>query len=154
MLLTKLLVLDEVFWSIVVANKAGIGGHTSGLLDDDNITGNKLTSKDILFLTLADDGGAHGDVTLEGSDDIGSLLLLIPTDGGVEEQNTNNDTEIDPGTKTGSEEDSEFHDCKGISVLHGGSSVAWRDWIAPVAPSCEACKSKTKLLGAIAVVIF
>jgi len=35
---------------------------------------------------------------------------LVPTDDGVEHKNTDNDTEIDPITKTGSDEDSNFHD--------------------------------------------
>lgn len=61
-----------------------------------NISGNQFTGLDLLFLTITDDGGSHGDITLQGSDDIGSLLFLVPTDNGVEEQNTNNDTKIDP----------------------------------------------------------
>jgi len=67
-----------------------------------------------VFLTATDDSGLHGNVTLERGDNVGSLLLLVPTDNSVEKKNTSNDTEIDPVTKTGSEEESDFHDCHSI----------------------------------------
>lgn len=75
-----------------------------------DITGNKLTSENTDFLTLTNDGGLHGDITLEGGNDIGSLLFLVPTDNGVEEQNTSDDTEVDPSLKTESQNSSKFHD--------------------------------------------
>lgn len=74
-----------------------------------DITGDELTSLDFLFLTIANNSGSHGDITLERGDDIRSLLLLVPTDSGVEHENTDNDTEINPVTQTSSEEDSKFH---------------------------------------------
>lgn len=74
-----------------------------------NITGYDLSREDLLFLTVTDNSSLHGDITLERSDDIGGLLLLVPTDNSVEHKNTDNNTEIDPRTKTGSEEDSNFH---------------------------------------------
>jgi hypothetical protein len=38
------------------------------------------------------------------------LLFLVPTDNGVEQQDTANDTEVDPILETGSEKSSELHD--------------------------------------------
>lgn len=58
------------------------------------IRGGKLT---------AHDRSLHSNVTSQGSDNVGSLLLLVPSDNGVEEQNTANDTEINPITETGSQ---------------------------------------------------
>jgi hypothetical protein len=110
-LFAELLVGSEVLGSVVVADKTGVGRDGLTLLDDDNVTGDELTSLDVGFLAITNDSRLHGDVTLERSDDIGSLLFLVPTDDGVEKKNTNNHTEIDPVTKTGGEEDSEFHNC-------------------------------------------
>jgi len=50
---------------------------------------------------LTDDSALHGDITLEGSDDIGGLLFLVPSDSGVEEEDTDDDTHINPVTETG-----------------------------------------------------
>lgn len=74
-----------------------------------NVTGNELTSADFLLLTITNDEGLHGDVTLEGGDDVGGLLFLVPSDNSVQHKDTNDNTEIDPITKTSSEEDSNFH---------------------------------------------
>lgn len=75
-----------------------------------DITRNNLTSENLLLGAVTDDRGLHGNVTLEGRDDVGSLLLLVPTDDGVEHKNTDDDTEINPGAKTSSEENSNLHD--------------------------------------------
>ena len=111
-LLTELLVLGEVLGGIVFTDKTGVTGAGHALLDDDDITGDELTGEDVLLLTVADDSGSHGDITLERGDDIGSLLLLVPTDDGVEHKNTDDDTEIDPITQTCCEKDSKFHNCR------------------------------------------
>lgn len=68
--------------------------------DTHNITGNKLAGEDTRLLTTTDNSALHGNVTLEGSDDIGGRLFLVPADGGVEHENTDNNTEIDPITQT------------------------------------------------------
>jgi len=120
-LLAEFLVLDEVFGGVVVADKTGISGDGLALLDDDNVTGDELAGLDVQLLTVTDDSRLHGDVTLEGSDDIGGLLFLVPTDNSVKKKNTDNHTEIDPGTETGGEEDSEFHNCACMV-----SAVSWR----------------------------
>lgn len=74
-----------------------------------NVTGDDLPSQDLLLLTVTLNHGTHSDVTLETGDDVGSLLLLVPTDNSVKEKNTNDDTEINPVTKTSSKTDSQFH---------------------------------------------
>jgi len=68
-----------------------------------NISWNKLTSLDVFFLAIANDGSSHGDVTLERCNNVCCLLFLIPTDSGVEQQNSDNYTEIDPIAETSSE---------------------------------------------------
>jgi len=116
-LLAEFLVLGEVLGGLVVADKTGVTGDGRTLLDDNDITGDELTSEDFLLLTVADDSGSHGDITLERGDDIGSLLLLVPTDDGVERKNTDDDTEIDPITQTCCEKDSKFHNCTRLVSL-------------------------------------
>ncbi|KAH0357736.1 plasma membrane H+-ATPase Pma1, partial [Aureobasidium melanogenum] len=111
-LLTELLVLGEILRGIVVTDKTGITRDGRTLLDDDNVTGDELTGEDVLLLTVADDSGSHGDITLKRGNDIGSLLFLVPTDDGVQHKNTDDDTEIDPITQTCCEKDSKFHNCR------------------------------------------
>jgi hypothetical protein len=100
----------EVFGVVVVADKTDITGDGRTLLDDDNVTGDELTGEDGLLLVVTNDNCLHGNVTLEGGDDIGGLLFLVPTDNGVEQQDTANDTKVDPILETGSEKSSELHD--------------------------------------------
>ncbi|KAI6876686.1 plasma membrane H+-ATPase Pma1 [Hortaea werneckii] len=111
MLFADLLVPGEVLRGVVVADQAAVRWDSLAFLDDNNVTRDQLTGLDILLLTLTDDHCLHGNVTLQTGDDIGGLLFLIPTDESVQEQNTDNDTKVDPVTKTGREQDSEFHDC-------------------------------------------
>ena len=75
-----------------------------------NVTRNKFTSLDFHFNTVTDDLSLHGDITFQTGDDVGSLLFLVPTDNSVQHQDTDDDTEVDPILKTGSEQNSEFHD--------------------------------------------
>jgi hypothetical protein len=82
-----------------------------------NITRNQFSGLDLLFLTVTHDNASHRDIALERRDDISSLLFLVPTDDGIEHQNTDDDTEINPVAKTGSEEDSQFHDCDGLITM-------------------------------------
>ena len=104
-----LLVVLEHLGLGVVTDQTDISGDDVALLNDDNVTGDKLTGEDLLLLTVANNNSTHSNITLEGSDDIGSLLLLVPTDESVKKQNTTDDTQIDPVTQTSSEEDSKFH---------------------------------------------
>jgi len=94
---------------LVVTDQADISRDNSTLLNDDNVTSNELTSKDLLLLAVADNNSTHSNITLERSHDISGLLLLVPTDQGVKSQDTTDDTEINPVTKTSSEQNSELH---------------------------------------------
>ncbi|TLD16715.1 uncharacterized protein PgNI_01314 [Pyricularia grisea] len=105
------LVLGEAVPGIVVvADKTGIAGNNMAFLNDDDVTRDKLPGADLLFTAVTDDAGLHGDVTLEGGDDIGGLLLLVPTDDGVKQQDTDNDTGIDPVLKGKGKDSSSLHD--------------------------------------------
>jgi hypothetical protein len=74
-----------------------------------NVTRDKLAGKDVGLGTITDHGTAHGNVTLETGDDIGGLLLLVETDKGVEQQDGDNDTEINPILETEGKKSSNFH---------------------------------------------
>ena len=82
-----------------------------------DITSNELTSKDLLLLAITDNNRLHGNITLERGNDIGGLLLLVPTDNRVKHKNTNNDTEINPVTQTSSQENSKFHNCREKTMI-------------------------------------
>jgi hypothetical protein len=60
-------------------------------------------------MTIADDWRSHCDIPLETGDNIGSLLLLVPTDSSVQTQDTNNDPKIDPVIQTCCKKDGQFH---------------------------------------------
>lgn len=76
-----------------------------------NVTRDEFTGADVFFSALADDTSLHGNVTLEGGDDIGSLLLLVPTDSGVEQQNGDNQTGVKPVLQGKGEDSGTLHDC-------------------------------------------
>lgn len=93
-----------------------------------DVTRNKFAGLDLLFLAVTNDSASHSNITLQGGDDIRSLLFLVPTDDSVEHKNTNNDTKIDPVTKTGSEEDGKFHNCR-----HESIGAVMDNWGLPMA---------------------
>lgn len=64
-----------------------------------------------MLLAVTDNSASHGNVTLERGDDIGSGLFLVEGDESVEQQDTADDTEIDPVTKTDSQQGGNLHDC-------------------------------------------
>ncbi|GKT88394.1 LOW QUALITY PROTEIN: hypothetical protein Ct61P_06244 [Colletotrichum tofieldiae] len=117
---------------LVVANQLAISGDDVAFLNDDleksidngrfgvcvggvettyDITGHEFTRADLLFSSLANDTGLHGDVTLQGGDNVGGLLLLVPTDSGVEQQNGDNQTGIEPILQGEGEDSGTLHDC-------------------------------------------
>lgn len=109
----QLLPFSEAFGVLVVADEGSVGRDDLTLFHDDHVTGDEFTSLDFLFVASTDDGGLHGDVALEGGDDVCGLLLLVPTDDGVEQKDTDDDTKVNPFTETGGDEDGDFHDCVG-----------------------------------------
>ncbi|GKT48036.1 uncharacterized protein ColSpa_08217 [Colletotrichum spaethianum] len=112
---------------LVVANQLAISGDDVAFLNDDlerkrvrdiarigsthDITGHEFTSADLLFFSLANDTGLHGDVTLQGGDNVGSLLLLVPTDSGVKQKNGDNQTGVEPILQGEGEDSGTLHDC-------------------------------------------
>ena len=72
-------------------------------------------------MAVTDNESTHSNITLQRSHDIGSLLLLVPTDESVKQKNTTDNTEIDPVTQTTSETDSKFHNCR--------ARVSRADWL-------------------------
>jgi hypothetical protein len=60
-------------------------------------------------LAISNDCASQGNITLQTSDDVGSLLFLVPADQRIEQKNTDNHTKINPFTETSREQDSEFH---------------------------------------------
>lgn len=109
-LLLHLEVTLEVFGGVVVADETDISGDGLAFLDDDDITRDDFAGENGLLTAVTDNGGLHGNVTTERSDDVGSLLFLVPTDESVEKKNTADDTEIDPIAETGGEQGSNLHD--------------------------------------------
>lgn len=80
-----------------------------------NIAWYKFSGPDLLFLAITNNTSLHGDISLQAGDDVGGLLLLVPTDDSVKQQDTNNDTGVDPVLKTKSQDCCRFHDLVGIS---------------------------------------
>lgn len=80
-----------------------------------NITGDKFASFDVLFLTVTNDAGLHGDVSLQTRDNVGGLLFLVPTNNGVEHQNTDDNTGIYPILEAESEDCCCLHDIQNRS---------------------------------------
>lgn len=112
-LVLEVLELVVVLGAGIVTDQLAVGGDTPALLEDDNVAGDKLPRKDFLLLAIADNSGPHGDVALQAGDNIGRLLFLIIPDGGIEEENANNDTKVDPVLQTDSKECGDFHDWRG-----------------------------------------
>lgn len=58
----------------------------------DNVAGYQFSGFDFLLPALAYDSSFHGNVSLQTSHHVGSLLFLIPANNGIEEQDSNNKT--------------------------------------------------------------
>ncbi len=111
----------EVLRVVKAADETDIAGNGLTFLNDDNVTRYEFAGENRLLLVVTDDDCLHGDVTLQTGDDIGSLLFLVPTDESVEQQNTANDTEIDPILKTGGQKGSELHNYRALVVRQGAN---------------------------------
>lgn len=79
-------------------------------LDLEDITGDDLRGLDLLERAITQNNGLEGKRLLKLLDDGTSLELLDETDGGVEDEQGANDTEINPVLKTGSENGGGLHD--------------------------------------------
>jgi hypothetical protein len=67
-----------------------------------------------LFVAVAYDCASHCDITLETSNNICGLLLLVEPDEGVEHKNTDDDTEIHPIPETDCEKGRDLHNCNAM----------------------------------------
>lgn len=95
-LVFEALPLLEALLLIVITDEGRIAWNDLAFFNNDDITRDDFTSENVVFGATANDSGFHGDVTLERSHHVGSLLLLVPTDNSVEHEDTNDDTEINP----------------------------------------------------------
>jgi hypothetical protein len=94
----------------ILGDNATVGGDNGTLLDLEDITGNDLRSLDLEETAITKNNSLERKSLLELSDDGTGLELLDETNTGVEEQETTDDTEINPILETGSENGSSLHD--------------------------------------------
>jgi hypothetical protein len=73
------------------------------LFDLQNVAGDDFWGLDFLELAVTENSSLERECLLQFGDDGAGLVFLDETDGGVEEQQSANDTEVDPVLKTGSE---------------------------------------------------
>ncbi|EPE08776.1 hypothetical protein F503_04363 [Ophiostoma piceae UAMH 11346] len=88
----------------VLSNNATVSGDDGTLLDLEDITGNNLRSLNLLQGAVTEDDSLQGQSLLQLIDNGTSLVLLDETDDGVQQQQSADDTEIDPILKTGSQD--------------------------------------------------
>jgi hypothetical protein len=67
-----------------------------------------------LFVAVAYDRASHRDITLETSDDICGLLLLVETDEGIEHKDADDYSEIHPIPETDCEKGCDLHNCNAM----------------------------------------
>lgn len=104
-----------------------ISGDDGTLLDLEDITGNDLGGFNLNKTTVAENDGLEGKSLFQFIDDRTGLEFLDETNTGVEQEETANDTEIDPILETGSKNSSSLS--KGtkpslVILLPGYSSVS------------------------------
>jgi hypothetical protein len=90
----------------IFGNNATVGGDDSTLLNLEDITGNDLGSLDLLEGTVTENDSLESESLLQLVDNGTGLVFLEETDTGVKQEQSANDTEIDPILETGSENSS------------------------------------------------
>lgn len=88
----------------VFGDDAAVGGDNGTFFDLENVTGDDFGGFDFLELAVTEDGGLESERLLQFLDNGAGLVLLDEADGGVEQEQGANDTEIDPILKTGSKD--------------------------------------------------
>lgn len=73
------------------------------LFDLQNVAGDDFWGLDFLELAVTENGSLERERLLQFGDDGAGLEFLDEADGGVEEQQSADDTEVDPVLETGSE---------------------------------------------------
>ncbi|ROV95796.1 hypothetical protein VPNG_08757 [Cytospora leucostoma] len=94
----------------ILGDNATIGGNDGTLLNLKNVTGNNLGGLELLQCTVAEDNSLQSQSLLEFVDNATSLEFLNETDTSVEQEQSADDTEIDPILKTSSQDSSSLHD--------------------------------------------
>jgi hypothetical protein len=88
----------------IFGDNATVGGDDGTFFNLKNVTGDDFGGFDFLELAVTEDGGLESESLLEFFDNGAGLVFLDETDGGVEQQQGANNTEIDPILKTGSKD--------------------------------------------------
>jgi hypothetical protein len=78
--------------------------------DTYHVTWDKFTSEDLPLGTVTNNKSTHSDISLQAGNHIGGLLFLIPADGSIKAENTDDHTEVNPVLQTSSQKNSQLHD--------------------------------------------
>ncbi|CAI6098591.1 unnamed protein product [Clonostachys chloroleuca] len=100
-----------------LGDDATISGDNGTIINLKDITGNDLVGLNLLQGTITEDSGLESESLLEFVDDRTGLVFLEETNTGVKQQETANNTEINPIFETGSENSSGLHETKQVSQL-------------------------------------
>ncbi|VUC35121.1 unnamed protein product [Clonostachys rosea] len=102
-----------------LGDDATVSGNDGTIINLEDITGNDLVGLNLLQGTITEDSGLESESLLEFIDDRTGLVFLKEPDTGVKEQETANNTEINPIFETGSENSSSLDETARVSQLKG-----------------------------------
>jgi hypothetical protein len=94
-----------------------VSGDNGTIINLEDITGNDLVGLNLLQGTITEDSGLESESLLEFVDDRTGLVFLEETNTGVKQQETANNTEINPIFETGSENSSGLDETRRVSQL-------------------------------------
>ncbi|CAH0059372.1 unnamed protein product [Clonostachys solani] len=100
-----------------LGDDATVSGDNGTIINLEDITGNDFVGLNLLQGTITEDSGLESESLLEFVDDRTGLVFLEETDTGVKEQETANNTEINPIFETGSENSSSLNETRPVSQL-------------------------------------
>jgi len=94
----------------IFGNNATVGGDDGTLLNLENIARDDIGSLNFSEVTVTEHSSLKSKSLLQLSDDGAGLEFLDETNAGVEQEQTADDTEINPILETGSQDGSGLHD--------------------------------------------
>jgi hypothetical protein len=94
----------------ILGNDTTVSWNNGTLLELEDITGNDLRSINLEETAITEDNSLKSQSLLQFVDNRTSLVFLDETNTSVEQEETANNTEIDPVLKTGSQESGSLHD--------------------------------------------
>ncbi|CAH0001869.1 unnamed protein product [Clonostachys byssicola] len=100
-----------------LGDDATVSGDNGTIINLEDITGNDLVGLNLLQGTITEDSGLKSESLLEFVDDRTGLVFLEETNTGVKQQETANNTEINPIFETGSENSSGLDETRQVSQL-------------------------------------